>query len=327
MSPVEIRTVADEEVEIRLDRWFRRYYPDVSHGHLQKLLRTGQIRVDGKRVQANQRLRPGQKVRIPPLTGAPQRRRAEPPPARPEDVALVRSMVIHRDDWVVAINKPPGLAVQGGSGTLRHLDAMLGALQGRNRERPRLVHRLDKDTSGVLLLATSAESAKRLGATFRAHQADKLYWAVTVGVPAPSSGQIALSLSKQQGRGGERVVAAAPGGKPAVTHYRVVEAVGRKLAFVALMPTTGRTHQLRVHMAAVKAPILGDGKYGGKAAFVEGLELAKRLHLHARRIVLPHPSGSGMLNIMADPPQHLAETLAHFGLDTADADQPFAELS
>ncbi len=327
MSAVEIRTVADEEGEIRLDRWFKRYFPDVSHGHLQKLLRTGQIRVDGKRVQAKQRLAPGQKVRIPPLTDAPEQRRADRPPARPEDAALIRSMVIHRDDWTIAINKPPGLAVQGGSGTLRHLDAMLGALQGRSRERPRLVHRLDKDTSGVLLLAANAQSAKRLGAAFRGRQADKLYWAVTVGEPALSSGQIALSLSKEQGRGGERVVAASPAGKRAVTHYRVVETVGGNLAFVALMPTTGRTHQLRVHMAAVGAPILGDGKYGGKAAFLDGLEFAKRLHLHARRIVLPHPSGSGLLDVMADPPRHMAETLAHFGLATADADDLFAELS
>ncbi len=326
MSAVEIKTVADEEVEIRLDRWFRRYFPDLSHGHLQKLIRTGQVRVDGKRVQANQRLVPGQKVRIPPLADAPEQRRADPSQAGPEDAAFIRSMVIHRDDWVITINKPPGLAVQGGSRTLRHLDAMLGALQGRSRERPRLVHRLDKDTSGVLLLAANAESAKRLGAAFRGRQAGKLYWAVTVGVPAPLSGQIDLSLSKQQSRGGERVVAASSGGKRAVTHYRVVETVGGNLAFVALMPTTGRTHQLRVHMAAVGAPILGDGKYGGKAAFLEGLEFAKRLHLHARRIVLPHPSGSGVLDVMADPPQHMAETLAHFGLDTAGADDLLAEL-
>ena len=325
MSAVEIKTVACEEVEIRLDRWFRRNFPDVSHGHLQKLLRTGYIRVDSKRAQANQRLMPGQKIRIPPLDGAPEQRRANRPSVKQEDAALVRSIVIHRDDWVIAINKPPGLAVQGGSGTLRHLDAMLAALQGRSRERPRLVHRLDKDTSGVLLLAANTASAIRLGAAFRRREVDKLYWAITVGVPAPSTGQIALSLSKELGRGGERVIAASPNGKPAVTHYRVVETVGKKLALVALMPTTGRTHQLRVHMAALGTPILGDGKYGGKAAFVEGLELAKRLHLHGRRLVLAHPSDAGMLDITADLPEHMAETLAHLGLETARADNLFAE--
>ena len=325
MSAVENRTVADEELDIRLDRWFRRYFPEVSHGQLQKLLRTGQIRVDSKRAQAGQRLTPGQRVRIPPLPDAPSRRPAKPP-AKPEDAALIRSMVVHRDDWVIAINKAPGLAVQGGSGTFRHLDAMLGALHDRGQDRPQLVHRLDKDTSGVMLLAANAVSARRLNAMFRRREAEKLYWAVTVGVPDPTNGEIALSLSKQRGRGGERVIAASAGGKRALTRYRVVETVGERMALIALMPLTGRTHQLRVHMAALGTPILGDGKYGGKAAFMEGLEIAKRLHLHARRIALPHPSGTGSLDITADPPQHMVETLTNLGLDASEGNQMFAKL-
>ena len=327
MSLAEFRIVTDEEVDIRLDRWFKRFFPDIGHSHLQKLLRTGQIRVDSKRVRANKRLAAGQKVRIPPSANSEEKRPKRIPDVQPEDAEYIRSLVIYRDDWIVAINKPPGLAVQGGSRTSRHVDSMLGALQGIGCERLRLVHRLDKDTSGVLLLASSAASATHLGVAFRSRAAVKLYWGVTVGIPSPIDGQIELSLAKEQGRGGERVVAESPHGRRAATRYRVIETVGEKLALVALMPTTGRTHQLRVHMAAIGTPILGDGKYGGKASFIDELEMANRLHLHARRIAVPHPSGKGKLDIFADPPEHMASTFKHVGLDAVPEDDPFGAFS
>ncbi len=327
MSADEFKIVTDDEVDIRLDRWFKRYFPDIGHSHLQKLLRTGQIRVDSKRVQGNKRLAAGQKIRIPPSVNSGEERPEKSQDVHAEDAEYIRSLVIYRDDWVVAINKPPGLAVQGGSGTSRHVDSMLGALQGIGGERLRLVHRLDKDTSGVLLLANSAASATHLGASFRSRVAVKLYWGVTVGVPSPIDGQIDLSLSKEKGRGGERVVAASPHGKRAATRYQVLETVGEKLALVALMPTTGRTHQLRVHMAAIGTPILGDGKYGGRASFVDELEIESQLHLHARRIAVPHPSGKGTLDLTADLPEHMANTFRHVGLDLASEDDPFGAYS
>ena len=327
MSTADFRIVTDEEVDLRLDRWFKRYFPEIGHSHLQKLLRTGQIRVDSKRVRANKRLAAGQKVRIPPSAEPPEKWAERNQEVCSDDADFIRSLVIYRDDWVVAINKPPGLAVQGGSGTSRHVDAMLGALRDLGRERLRLVHRLDKDTSGVLLLANNAASATRLGAAFSGRAAAKLYWAVTVGVPSPIEGQIDLSLSKEQGRGGERVVAESPHGKRATTRYRVIETVGEKLALVALMPSTGRTHQLRVHMAAIRTPVLGDGKYGGKGSFIDELEMANRLHLHARRIAVRHPSGKGILDIFADLPEHMAITFKNVGLDTTPEDDPFGDFS
>lgn len=323
MSTVEFRIVTDEEVDIRLDRWFRRKFPSLGHGQLQKLLRTGQIRVDSKRAKGNQRLVVGQKIRIPPNVDIIEEETAKRPSIPFSDIAYIRSLVIYRDEWVVALNKPPGLAVQGGSRTTRHLDAMLEGLQGSCQERLRLVHRLDKDTSGVLLLAATATSAARLGAAFRSRAVTKLYWGITVGIPTPPNGQIVIPLVKEQGRGGERIVTTATGGKRSVTHYRVIETVGEGLAFVVLMPTTGRTHQLRVHMSAINAPILGDGKYGGKAAFIDALKIQQCLHLHARRIVIPHPSGNGTLSISAEPPRHMAETFGLLSLDTADADNFF----
>ncbi len=315
--------ITDKEVGIRLDRWFKRYYPNLDHGHLQKLLRTGQIRVDSKRATANQRLVVGQKIRIPPNVVGIEKREVRKPSIPINDLAFIRSLVIYRDEWVVAINKPPGLAVQGGSRTTRHIDAMLEGLQGNNSERLRLVHRLDKDTSGVLLLAATAVSSARLGAAFRNRMAAKLYWGITVGVPTPAKGQVDLPLVKARVRGGERIVSAVSGGKRSITKYRVIDTVGESMALVALMPATGRTHQLRVHMSAIDAPILGDGKYGGKAAFVKTLDIQQSLHLHARRITIPHPSLTGTLNISADLPRHMKDTFRLLNVETEGADNFF----
>ena len=325
MSGVRILPVAPDEAELRLDRWFRRHFPDVTHARLQKWLRTGQVRVDGRRAKAGIRLESGQSVRVPPLVAETAPPAKRPPPAPPAGAAeALRARVIHRDDHVIAIDKPPGLAVQGGTKTRHHLDAMLDALRYDSPERPQLVHRLDKDTSGVLLLARGAAAAARLAASFRTKAARKVYWAAVAGVPRPSRGRIDLALAKVPGRGGERVGPAAGTGKKAVTYYRVVEKAGRKAAWLVLEPLTGRTHQLRAHCAALGTPILGDGKYGGRAAFLKGEGVSRKLHLHARAIRIPHPAG-GVLEVCAPLPDHMAATWRFLGFDEAAAGEAFTE--
>ncbi|MEX0695912.1 MAG: RluA family pseudouridine synthase [Dongiaceae bacterium] len=320
MSEVRSIEVTAAEGELRLDRWFKRHFPELNHGRLEKLLRTGQVRVDGRRVRAGARLSPGQVVRVPPIAAAPggderTRPTAPRPPVAERDAAALRGAVLYKDADVLAIDKPPGLAVQGGSGLSRNLDAMLEALRFGGSERPRLVHRLDKDTSGVLLLARHARAAAWLAAAFRRKETRKLYWAIVVGVPKPERGRIDLALGKEPGHGlAERVVADAAEGKRAVTFYRVVEHAGKRVAWLALLPLTGRTHQLRAHCAAIGTPILGDGKYGGAGAFLPGEKLARRLHLHARAIELPRPGG-GTIRVTAPLPPHMAATWRFFGFD------------
>ena len=325
MTGVRTVAVASADAGIRLDRWFRRHFPELSHGRLEKLARTGQIRVDGHRVKASTRLEPGQEVRVPPLgkdvSAKPERR----PRARPEDLDRVRELVIHRDDDVIVLNKPPGLAVQGGTGVTRHLDAMLDGLQFDAPDRPRLVHRLDKDTSGILLLGRSAAAAAHLAAAFRGKHARKVYWALTAGVPKLRRGRIDLPLAKGGRAGGERVGPDAEGGKRAITYYAVVAQAGRRAAWVALMPLTGRTHQLRVHCTELGTPILGDGKYGGRAAFISGLPANAGLMLHARSIDIPHPNGT-RLKVEAPLPAKMVETWRFLGFDPGQGTDPFAGL-
>ena len=331
MSAASI-AVGPAEGELRLDRWFKRHYPDLPHGRLEKLLRTGQVRVDGGRAKAGQRLQPGQIVRVPPLnlTPAPAPGRAPGRKIAGAEAAAAELLrrVIHRDDDVLIIDKPAGLAVQGGSGTDLHLDALLDALRFGAPERPRLVHRLDKDTSGVLVLARNASAARWLAEAFRDKEARKVYWAIVVGLPKLSAGRIDLSLSKQGSMHGERVRPDEEG-RRAVTFYRVVEHAGRRASWLALMPQTGRTHQLRVHCAEMGTPILGDGKYGGSAAFLPGVDLAKRLHLHARSIVLPRPQGrpgGAVVSAKAPLPGHMAATWKFFGFDPTPAEEPLADV-
>lgn len=320
MSAVTTRNVEADEDGLRLDRWFKRHFPDLGHGRLERLLRTGQIRLAGKRAKAGDRIEAGQAVRIPPLTGpddtaeaAGERPRSAHPVSR-DDARAIQARVIFRDDDVLVIDKPAGLAVQGGTGTSRHLDGLLDALRFDALERPRLVHRLDKDTSGVLVLARSAFAATALTAAFRGRDARKLYCAITVGVPVPEGGRIDLPLAKEAGPRGERVAAGGEAALKAVTLYQVMDTVGDKAAYVHLSPLTGRTHQLRVHMLALRTPILGDGKYGGEGAFLAGLETARQLHLHARRLVLPHPR-RGEIDVAAPLPPHLAETCRSLGFE------------
>ena len=321
---VEVRTVAEDEAEIRLDRWFKRHFPEVTHGRLEKLLRTGQVRVDGGRAKANVRLSPGQQVRVPPLPAVEPVERTAEPMVIDRDGEDLQKRVLFRDEWVIALNKPSGLATQGGSGQTKHVDGMLDALRFGSNDRPRLVHRLDKDTSGVLLLARTPGIAAKLAEAFRHRTARKLYWALTVGVPEPEAGRIDKPLAKIAAAGGERMMEDEEDGQYAVTLYHTLETAGRRAAWVALMPQTGRTHQLRVHMAMLGKPIVGDRKYGGEAAKLAGGEVSSKLHLHARRIILPHPKG-GTIDVTAPLPDHMRATWKLLDFDTEDSRFPFKE--
>lgn len=315
MSGVQHVTVAAADADLRLDRWFLKQYPHLGHGRLSKLLRTGQIRLDGKRCKASDRLITGQDLRLPPLPEPGEDRR---PPAPREwvpsesDLDDLVQRVIHIDDAVLVLDKPPGLPVQGGTGTERHLDAMLDGLTFGINDRPRLVHRLDRDTSGVLVLARTRTAAKALAQSFKGRDAEKTYWALVVGRPEMDEGMINLPLIKKGGQGGEKVQVDHDEGQPAQTAYRVLDAAARTASWLELYPQTGRTHQLRVHCDAIGHPILGDGKYGGSQAFPDKKNLARRLHLHARRIKLPHPDG-GVLDVKADLPKDLKASWDFFG--------------
>jgi 23S rRNA pseudouridine955/2504/2580 synthase len=328
---VTTRAITEDEADLRLDRWFRRHYPLVTQGAIQKFCRTGQVRIDGKRVEAATRLLPGQVVRIPPLPAGPA---PEPEPIRAPDSEtqrLLNDMVIYRDDQVIILNKPYGLPVQGGPGITRHLDGMLDGLRFGHPDRPRLVHRLDRDTSGVIALARSPGVAARLAQAFRTRAVEKTYWAVVAGRPVPVEGRVDLHLVRLGGQ--EKRDAPAdrkdPDAAHAITDYRTLDHAARKLAWLELRPLTGRTHQLRVHCAALGAPILGDERYGierntderGKRniAIVEGL--SDEMHLHARRLVLPHPQG-GFLAVEAELSPHMAATFRMLGFDARDAAAP-----
>ena len=327
MLSVETRTVTSDEADIRLDRWFRRHFPSVTQGAIQKLCRTGQVRVDGRRADAATRLAPGQAVRIPPLPARPDP--APPSPRLELDAHARRDLeqtVLYRDDRIIVLNKPYGLPVQGGPGITRHLDAMLDGLRFGG-ERPRLVHRLDRDTSGILVLARTAGTAAKLAAAFRGREVEKIYWAVVAGRPVPVEGRIDLPLRRIGGPRGERTAPAERADKEAaraITDYRTLDHAAQKLAWLELRPLTGRTHQLRVHCVALGAPILGDAKYaepdqnGAGSAIVEGLP--RQLHLHARALHLPHPDGGTVL-VEAEPPPHMRETFRILGFE-AQAPRP-----
>ena len=266
MSSVEYKHVKKDEQDMRLDRWLKTHYPELPFGQMQRILRKGEVRVEGKRAKANDRLEAGMKIRIPPMNFEKSDRpetEATPKGPDPRDEKLAKSLVIYRDADIIGINKPAGLAVQGGSKTERHLDGMLDFLQFDADDRPRLVHRLDKDTSGVMLLARNRLTAAQLGDAFKTKETRKVYWAITAGIPDIESGTINMPLTKGGGQGKERVFVDEEEGKEAITEFKVLERAGKRLALVALWPRTGRTHQLRAHMAALGTPILGDGKYGG----------------------------------------------------------------
>ena len=324
MKDDETVTVDSRDGSLRLDRWFKRHYHGLGHGQLEKLLRTGRIRVDGKRARSGDRVDPGQAIRMPArdeMALQPRPLRAQP---RPADEALLQATILHRDDAVIVLDKQPGLAVQGGTATERHVDGLLDGLRFGNPERPRLVHRLDKETSGVLVIARTASAAAFLTQAFREKTTRKIYWAVVVGLPRLRQGRIDLPLAKMPGRGGERVRPDTEEGRRALTYYRVIDSAGTQACWLALMPVTGRTHHLRAHCAAIGTPILGDAKYGAAAAHLAGVPGSRRLHLHARSLSIPHPLG-GRLEVTAPLPPHMRRTWDFFGF-AGDLEDPFAEL-
>ena len=316
-------TVAPDDDGIRLDRWFKRHLPEASFNIVSRWARTGQLRVDGKRVTPGDRVIAGQAIRLPPPeakaapTAKPKKVR---PPLPPEEAEFARSLVIYRDGAALVLDKPPGLATQGGTKTDRHVDGLLDALEFEAEGRPKLVHRLDKDTSGVLLVARSARAAGFFAKAFSSRTARKVYWALVIGVPSLDDGMIDLPIAKQPGTGGEKMHVDKAEGSPARTRFRVIERAGNAAAWLELQPYTGRTHQLRVHLAAIGHPIVGDGKYGGQAAFLSGT-ISRKMHLHARRLRVDHPDG-GEIDQRAEPPKHFADSLVQLGFDPQAGDLP-----
>ncbi len=329
--------VGEDEEGMRLDRWFKRRMPALSLSHLNKIVRTGEVRVDGARVKTSTRLAPGQSVRVPPLQiEAPV---LAPRIISPGEIRALKDMILFEDRDLLVLNKPFGLAVQGGSGQTRHIDGILAAMPNERGDRPVLVHRLDRETSGVLLIAKSRKIAAELGEIFRSRQATKVYWALVRGVPKPAQGRISLFLAKGDGmerdrserqgteaRGLEKMRVAAHGDEDArhsVTYYAIVDKAPPLLAWLSLKPITGRTHQLRAHAEAIGHPIIGDAKYGARPptgqargdplrSIPEAIE--QKLHLLARRLVLPHPRG-GLLDVTAPLPPHMQHAFNMFGFD------------
>lgn len=326
MSGVQLVDVAKGEAGARLDKWFKRRFPHVTHGALQKLLRTGQVRVDGARAKADMRLAAGQSIRVPPLPEPD----AAPAPAKPlskADRDFMRGLVLYEDDNVIVLNKPAGVAVQGGSKTTRHIDGLLDAL-ARKGDRPRLAHRLDRDTSGVLALGRTPAATAALAKAFQSHRAEKTYWALVRGVPRPSRGLVKGFMKKGRPAGGEReVMTRARHGEAGAQHARTVYAVvgeaGRRAAWVALRPETGRTHQLRFHMAEIGHAIIGDRKYLCDIPEPEGLP--RGLMLHAYALAVPHPSGRGTLNVVAPPPEAVTAAFQALGFRAEDYADPFED--
>lgn len=325
MKTVETVTVGEDDGVTRIDRWLRRRYPHLTQGQVEKLLRTGQVRVDGARAKASDRVSPGQSVRVPPLPEAQPR--AAPGALSRADEDFVRGLVLHKDNDVIVLNKPAGLAVQGGTNTLRHLDGLLDGLKFDAEKKPKLVHRLDRDTSGCLVLARHPRAAAFLGEAFRDRDTDKIYWAVVIGSPRPKVGELRSWMRKAPGPVDadremmQRALQSDDGAVHAVTQYAVLSEAAQSAAWVALRPVTGRTHQLRFHMAEFGHAIAGDPKYRCDRPTPGGLE--RPLQLHARALRLPHPSG-GELKVIAPTPPHMRAAFELLGFDEREAKDPFA---
>lgn len=346
MSGVQNITIVADDAEMRLDRWLKAKFPQINQIRIEKMCRKGELRIDGGRVKPATRLEEGQNLRIPPIPDYFERKPHTETRISAADEKLIKSCVLYRDDHLIVLNKPAGLPTQGGSGQSRHVDGLSEALKFDMDEKPRLVHRLDKDTSGVLVLARTRKMASDLTAAFRHHATRKIYWAVVAGVPTPYLGEIKYGLVKAGGHGrngeGEKMVALhprevsnTPGAKRAITQYATLYRVGSRAAWVAMEPITGRTHQLRVHMAEIGHPIAGDGKYGGSGqenlgdgwgAQLGGI-ISKKLHLHARTISFEHPATRQVMTFHAPLPEHMGNTFDNLGWapDMA-AEDPFEEL-
>ncbi len=327
--------VKDDDDGQRLDRWIKKYIPDMPYVLAQKLLRKGQIRIDGKRAKPESRIEAGQEIKIPPFDITDKKNVSYKPKISDEDVQFMHSLVLYEDEDIIAINKPYDLAVQGGTGTKRHIDGLLEVFKDKDDVVPRLVHRLDKETSGVMLLARSAKCARALGKMFKEKRVRKIYWAILTPTPGTLDGTIKAPIIKS-GENYEKMVIDEEDGKYAITEYSVLEHAGRAAAFVAFWPRTGRTHQIRVHAAqAMGCSIIGDGKYRATKdaesklidADLAGMNLAKRLHLHSRRIILQHPIKAGKnLDITAPLAPDLVKTWKNLGFNHKTKQDPFELL-
>lgn len=325
MTKVRLLRVTKDEDGMRLDRWFKLHVPEMSHIALQKALRKGQVRVQGKRAKANMRIEKGQEIRVPPVAQSagseytPHEKAAKKPKPQkaptPEMVEKFRACLIFDGKDFAVLNKPQGLSVQGGTGQAHSVDSLLPYAWPDSEERPKLVHRLDRDTSGVLVVAKTRKAAADLTAAFREKTMEKRYLAVVIGVPQPREGEIKLPIGKGSGGGIEKMRVDEENGQKAHTRYRVLDFALGKAALVELEPVTGRTHQLRVHMEAIGHPILGDGKYGGKNAFIP--ECSNHLHLHAAHIGLPVKGQKKLREFDAPMPEHMKQTLSYLGLEVA----------
>jgi 23S rRNA pseudouridine955/2504/2580 synthase len=325
----ELRTIDPDDDGIRLDRWFKRHYPHVTHVLLEKLLRKGEIRLDGKRAKAADRIAAGQGMRLPPQVVHAKDLRPQKPvaetkhPLASKDMGSLADRILYMDKQVIVIDKPPGLATQGGSGLTKHVDGMLDSLQYEKPTRPKLVHRLDRDTSGVLLIARTALAASGLSASLALRDTSKVYWALTRGVPKQKNGVVKGALAKEGTRGKDERMALSDedDAKFALTEYAVMATAGTEFAWVAARPITGRTHQIRVHLASLGTPIVGDFKYGGTESRGRG-DIADKLHLHARSIDIGRPDG-GRLQATAPLPPHMVKSWKLLGFDPDDRRDPF----
>lgn len=314
-------TVEEKDDNIRVDRWFARHYPDLKNGALQRMIRGKNIRLNGAKTTAGDRVHTGDVLRVPPMEVSEKNNL--PRHLSKADITFMQSLVIYKDEDVIVLNKPSGIAVQGGSGTIRHIDGMLDALRFEKDEKPRLVHRLDKDTSGVLLLGRTANAAAKLAKSFASRDAKKIYWALVYGKPKLLSGKIDAPLSKMSGeQGGEQMRVDFENGQKAQTLYRVIDSLAKKTSWLEMMPLSGRTHQLRVHCLTLNTPIVGDPKYMDKQRESMGLEDENKLHLHARAIKIPHPR-KGILEIYAKIPQHIKRSFDFFGFDESQISDSF----
>ncbi|MGU9980392.1 RluA family pseudouridine synthase [Phreatobacter sp. HK31-P] len=318
---VQTLTVTEDENDMRVDRFLAARFPQLSFSYIQRIVRKGELRVNGRRVETKDRLEAGQAVRVPPL----KLDQVRPMSAKVgEDVAgFLASITLYEDADVMVLSKPAGLAVQGGSGTKKHLDGMLAVLTDEDGQRPRLVHRLDKDTSGCLLVAKSRFAAAALAKTFRTRAARKIYWAVVAGVPKPRQGRVSTYLAKEE-REDESFMRIAKHGEKgashAVSYYAVIDTMATKMSWLSMKPVTGRTHQLRVHAAEIGHPILGDPKYFQVENWEIPGGIQHKLHLHARRIVVPHPRGKGTIDVSAPLPPHMEQTFNLLGWDVSRYD-------
>ena len=344
----EMITIGDDEAEQRIDRWLKRRYAGLAQGQVEKMCRKGEVRVDGGRVKASTRVGPGQVVRVPPYIEQAQARaesadtpeRAPEPKASTKLIEQLRDAVLYRDDHLIVLNKPPGLPVQGGSKLTQHIAGALDGLKFGREDAPRLIHRLDRDTSGLLVLARTGAAATKLAAMFRTRAVEKIYFAAVAGRVHPTIGTIRYGLVKEGGKGNEKMVAVHPdhvkrteGAKPATTDFQVIEQAAGRMAWVAMRPITGRTHQLRVHMAELGCPIAGDGKYGSRSqenlgdGWGGGIggALSRKLHLHAARLRFEHPVTGREMRFSAPLPEHMARTWEMMGWREQDCPEELFE--